>query len=315
MKQETTVEPMAEAVVEVNGTEKVLDLNAGRRAFLRSAAVATAASIGAAGGVTALTSGTAAAQEDGNIDIAILNFALNLEYLEAEFYLRATRDEGLPDGLTTGTGRRGGVSGGRRVPFRTKAIRLYAEEVAEDEFRHVAFLREALGGAAVARPRIDLGLSFRAAARAAGLVTSDDDEDQFDPYANENNFLLSAFIFEDVGVTAYKGAAPLITDRAILSAAAGILAVEAYHAGEIRTTLYRRGLFSEARAISNLRDRVDGDSDLDQPIGNPNFANIVPADRNALAFGRTPQQVLPIVYLGGEDRGGFFPLGLNGTFA
>jgi hypothetical protein len=43
-------------------------------------------------------------------------------------------------------------------------------------------------------------------------------------------------------------------------------------------------------------------------------ANVVPADGNGLAFGRTPGQVLNIVYLTPKvaNSGGFYPDGVNG---
>jgi len=249
-------------------------------------------------------------------DVDILNFALNLEYLEAEFYLRAAFGSGLSDSDINGVGTLGPVSGGRQVPFETDAIRQYAEEIALDELAHVRLLRSVLGSRRVARPALNLDTSFTLAARAAGVVGPND---TFDPYADENSFLLGAFIFEDVGVTAYKGAAPLIQDKGILEAAAGLLAVEAYHAGEIRTVLFNRGqelpqLLQAANAISDLRDAVDGPTDLDQGITDENGrANIVPTDANGLAFSRTPAQVLNIVYLGGSANGfGFFPNRLNG---
>jgi len=275
---------------------------------------------GAGAGAAILTTGTpalAATGSSGPSDASILNFALNLEYLEAEFYLRAVTGEGLPDSMTTGKGSHGGVSGGRKVPFKTPAIRNYAREIASDEKSHVEFLRSALGTAKVARPSISLNASFTAAATAAGLIKKGA---TFDPYANEVNFLLAAFIFEDVGVTAYKGAAPFISNKTYLDAAAGILAVEAYHAGIIRTTLYAEGiqapsLYAAVKKISNVRDSVDGRSDDDQGIGNRGVANLVPTDSNGLAYGRSAAQVLNVVYLTSEaaSRGGFFPHGVNGT--
>jgi hypothetical protein len=283
-----------------------IDWMAGRRSFLKSLGIATSAAvIGSLGLAQEATAQTIT-------DVDILNFALNLEYLEAEFYLRASRGSGLGPDNTSGTGNLGGVVGGRKVSFATPAIREYAEEIAWDERHHVLFLRAALGAEKVARPAIDLRSSFTAAARAAGLIAYGQ---TFDPFANETNFLLGAFIFEDVGVTAYKGAARLISNKDFLEAAAGILAVEAYHAGSIRAVLYAKGLFAQARKISNVRDSVDGASDLDQGIGNATSANLTPTDENGIAFSRSAPQVLKIVYLGGTDQGGFFPHGLNGNIA
>ncbi|XAS68168.1 ferritin-like domain-containing protein [Micrococcaceae bacterium Sec5.7] len=281
-----------------------------RRRLFRAAGAA-----GIGGAVALLSATTATANDDAGSpsDSAILNFALNLEYLEAEFYLRAVTGHGLRDNLTEGKGTRGRVTGGHQVPFKAGSpIQKYAWEIAADEKSHVAFLRSALGRAAVARPKIDLDASFTAAARAAGLITA---HQTFSPFKDETSFLLGAFIFEDVGVTAYKGAAPLIDNKTYLEAAAGILAVEAYHAGIIRTTLYARDLQAPAQAISDARDSLDGRTDLDQGIGTPKVANLVPTDRNGLAFSRTAAQVLNIAYLTPKSvtSGGFFPDGVNGS--
>ncbi len=291
-----------------------------RRDFFKTAMGAAAA------GVTAFTLASKAGAQSTVTDTDVLNFALNLEYLEAQFYAFAANGTGLASSQLTGTGTQGAVTGGRKVTFTDPVVARYAQEIAADEAAHVAFLRTALGTAAVAQPAInisgDANGAFTAAARAAGVVSS---TGTFDPYASDENFLLGAYIFEDVGVTAYKGASPLITNKTFLQAAAGILAVEAYHAAIVRGALYAKGvqtpaLITAAGQISDARDSLDGTSDLDQGIAAQTIngqlvSNIVPLDTNGIAFSRTPGQVLNIVYLNRASvtLGGFFPAGVNGN--
>ena len=249
-------------------------------------------------------------------DNDILNFALNLEFLEAQFYTIATTGMTLDQaGLSTksGSGSAGGavtVKANAKVPFVTPFLQQFANEVAADEQNHVKFLQTTLGTAAVAQPAIDLMNSFNALAQAAGLGST------FDPFASETNFLLGAFIFEDVGVTAYQGAAGLISSKTYLDKAVGIHNVEAYHAASIRTRIFQAGATAQAasQAIAATRAKLDGTNNDDVGVGITNgAATIVDNDSNAMTYARSTTQVLSIVYGGGSGMGAFYPAGMNGT--
>jgi Ferritin-like domain len=316
-------------------------------------------------GATALAGlavgGTRTAQAATYSDADILNFALNLEYLEANFYYLSafgtTIDKpnaasiaaggpsaGIP--ITGSVGTAGTVSGGSKVSFATIPVASYAIETAVEEGKHVLFLQSALGSSAVAQPSINLGTSWPMLAAAALIPGAS----SFSPYSSDANFLLGAYVFEDVGVTAYHGAASLLTSSSNLSAAAGILAVEAYHAGLVRTTINTfdatmgTSLIPITTLISTLRAtlaKAAASSTANPYDTNPDDyglatfsvslagASSVTATRltdadatNVIAFSRTTTQVLNIVTGGGAINattgaaispatGVFFPVGLN----
>ncbi|HEX8389110.1 MAG TPA: ferritin-like domain-containing protein [Sphingomonas sp.] len=255
-------------------------------------------------------------------DVDVLNFALQLEYLEGNYYSRGAFGTGLSANLTTGVGTQGAVTGGRQVTFTDPVVAEFMREIAVDEVAHITFLRQALGSSATAQPAINIAGdatgAFTLAARAAGVIGA---TETFDPYANDENFTLGAFLLTDVGVSAYRGSARLITNKTFLEAAAGILATECYHDAAIRTTLYSKGLTradlrTNTVRISDARDALDGAANNDEGVvdasGN---ANLVPADANGLVFGRTAPQVLNVVYQNrlSVNSGGFFPAGVNGA--
>ena len=160
-----------------------------RADFLRRAVLFGGAFAGGGAAVAALAKPASAASRN---DVAILNFALTLEYLEAAFYAEAVRK---------------GALSGRTLEF--------AQIVAGHERAHVAFLKKALGSAAVARPRFN----FRG-------TTS-----------NAAKFRATAAALEQTGVRAYGGQAANIDADAILKAAVSIFTVEARHAAWIRHIL------------------------------------------------------------------------------
>ncbi len=237
------------------------------------------------------------------LDTDILNFALNLEYLEAEFYSFATTGAGLAANLTGGGNPGAGVknttgptTGGAAVNFTSQLGRDIAEEITADERTHVSLLRTALGSGFVSKPGINLN--------PFGLDMT-----------TEASFLRYARAFEDVGVTAYLGAAPAITSKAILATAAGILAVEALHTGNVRLQAALAGNpGSPSNARLDSKDQLPSESD---PItGNAN--NFFATNATALAQPRTPREVLRIVLNQTSaqtptNAGGFFPQGVNGN--
>ena len=259
-------------------------------------------------------------------DADILNFALNLEYLEAEFYLRAATGAGLASGDI------GGSTATITVPATTKVTTQYGgaalttaqqnvlNELAYTEQQHVRFLRTQLGSSAVPRPAIDFVNSVATIAKLAGLPST------YNPFANFDAFITLAAIFEDLGVTAYNGGAPLISKtssgKVILAAAAGIMATEAYHGATLRAYLYSQAAtlgstypfvtyFNQVQGvISTLSTPAASNSGYGtlniQVTATPTtvatigaaatIPNVVPADANGLAFHRTPDQVLHVAY-------------------
>ncbi len=134
----------------------------------------------------------------------VLNFALTLEYLEAEFYNNIVGSAGY---LTASAAAQGALS-----------------KIKDDENKHVAFLKSVLGTAAIAKPDFDFTAgSGSGAGPFAGYLAN---------YAVQ---LAMAQTFEDTGVRAYKGQAPALQgNRTVLTAALAIHSVEARHASHIR---------------------------------------------------------------------------------
>ena len=97
-----------------------------RGEFLKKSAVAAGGIVGGGAILAALATPAHAATAN---DVAILNFALTLEYLEAEFYTEAVR--------------LGALSG---------ELLAFARVVGAHERAHVTFLKKALGSAAVKKP-------------------------------------------------------------------------------------------------------------------------------------------------------------------
>jgi hypothetical protein len=110
---------------------------------------------------------------------------------------------------------------------------------------------------------------------------------------------------EDIGVTAYSGAASLLKTPGIITTAARLLAAEAEHAASIGTQIAR---------LKIPTTPLDGVDIVPPPSGKTKqFFSINLGD--GLVATRTAGQVLYLAFGGkaGAKQGGFFPTGMNGT--
>ena len=172
-----------------------------RAQFLRRAGLAGGAFVGGgailgalAPSALAFTTGDRPPKKDfGSGDVAILRYALTLEYLERNFYLGAREHQ-------------------RKTHFlKDHQLQVYLETVVQDESKHVEELKKALGSKALKEPKFNYH----------------GDNQKLD------TFMKAAFIFENTGVHAYSGQAFNIKDPAYLAAALSIVTVEARHAAVI----------------------------------------------------------------------------------
>lgn len=272
--------------------QDVLESSPNRRSLLKKIGMASAA----ASAVATVSSVSMKAQAAAPSPIDVVQFALNLEYLEAEFYSIATTGQNLSQlGIgIDGTGTPGPTTTSfGKVNFGNNSIFTgsVAQQIAKDEQEHVTLLRSALmanGVTPIAKPAINLDA-------LAPLGAS---------LQNEMTFLILSRAFEDIGVTAYAGAAQyLVTVPAILTAAARILAVEALHVSNVRLQIARLGIKVPA---------LDGADVVPPPAGSV-FVSV--NINNGLIATRTPGQVLYLAYgnQANVTKGGFFPNGVNGT--
>lgn len=147
-----------------------------------------------------------AATFQGNSAVDALQLALTLEYLEAEFYVKALDSGVIPAG---------------------RAEKVYMQ-ISKHETAHVDFLKAGLEGAGatpVSKPEFD----FTANGAFDPFNEGDGGKDM--AYAQ---LLALAQAFEDTGVRAYKGQAANLMGTAFLEPALQIHSVEARHASEIR---------------------------------------------------------------------------------
>jgi len=138
-----------------------------------------------------------------------------LQCLEAQYYSCAVYGHSISDELT-GNGPQ--PIGCQQANFTNDDLYGIAMDVANNEIAHVNYLRTALGNSSVQCPLVNIGDAFSAAANAALNTTL---SPPFVPYTNDLYFLTGAFIFEDLGVTAYKGALTSFQSSDIMLAAAG----------------------------------------------------------------------------------------------
>ncbi|KAJ0988693.1 hypothetical protein J5N97_007049 [Dioscorea zingiberensis] len=166
-------------------------------------------------------------------DVDLIEFPLNLEYLEAEFFLWGALGHGLDTvapNLTLGGPPPIGAQ-------QAKLDQLVQDIITQFAFQEVGHLR-AIKSTVKGFPRPLLDLSSKTFSKIMDSALNRTLEPPFDPYANGLNFLIASYLIPYVGVTGYVGANPLLKNVHAKRLVAGLLGVESAQDAVIRKLLY-----------------------------------------------------------------------------
>ncbi|MED6211507.1 hypothetical protein PIB30_074389 [Stylosanthes scabra] len=263
-------------------------------------------------------------------DIELLEFSLNLEYLEAEFFLHGATGRGIDD-VDPELAQGGPLPIGGNKAVLDAFTRDIILQFGYQEVGHLRAIKRTIEGF----PRPLLNISKEVFAEIVDSAFGKSLQPPFDPYANVINFLLASYVIPYVGLTGYVGANPKLQNATFKKLVGGLLGVESGQDAVIRAMLYDSGhlqvhpyevtVATFTDRISSLRNKLGNEGLRDDGLGVPRlggtvgrtFGNVLAGDRDSLAYGRTPQEILRIVYGGGDEHvpGGFFPWGAHGRIA
>ncbi|KAK6911580.1 hypothetical protein RJ641_023673 [Dillenia turbinata] len=263
-------------------------------------------------------------------DVDLLQFALNLEHLEADYFLWGALGYGLDDIAPE-------LVMGGPTPIGVKKANLdnltesIIHEFGLEEVGHLRVIKSTVGG--FPRPLMDLS--------AKNFATLIDEafgkhlEPPFDPYQDSLKYMIASYVIPYMGLVGYVGANPLINGYVSKRLLAGLLGVESGQDAVIRMYLYgrreeivepyNRTVAEFTVQITNLRNRLancgikDEGIIVPQELGaeNKTVTNVLSADFDSLSYSRTPTEILRVLYGTGDEHkpGRFYPEGGDGRIA
>ncbi|KAI3742978.1 hypothetical protein L1987_60679 [Smallanthus sonchifolius] len=199
-------------------------------------------------------------------DMNLLEFSLNLEYFEAEYFLFGSMGKGL-DTIEPNLATGGPPPIGAQQANLSLLVRDIITQFGYQEIGHIRAIKKTVQG--FPRPLLNLSAdSFSTVINAAFEIPL---SPPFDPYANDINYLISCYIIPYVGLTGYVGANPNLSSPVSRKLVAGLLGVESGQDAVIRSLLYERAnekvvpyevtVAEFTQKISQLRDKL-GNSGL-----------------------------------------------------
>ncbi|PHU18311.1 Desiccation-related protein PCC13-62 [Capsicum chinense] len=263
-------------------------------------------------------------------DVDLIEFPLNLEFMEAEFFLWGSLGYGL-DKFAPELADGGPVPISARIAKLSPLMRDVIAQFGFQEVGHVRAIKDTVAGF----PRPLLNLSRELFATVMNDAFGHPLEPPFDPYANDINYLLASYVIPYVGLTGYVGANPKLHSPTAKRLVAGLLGVESGQDAVLRALLYERGrenvkpygitVTEFTNRISALRNKLGRHGIKDEGLRvQREFGaegsirgNILAGDKYSLAYDRTPEEILRIVYGSGQESkpGGFYPNGAEGRIA